>query len=73
MVVLYSIKPKGFYKSDLFPRNQKKVSEDINLSTLAKQNAANDGCGVDMYECPETGEYMYFEDLSESVVNDLID
>ena len=44
---------------------------NINLSTLAKQDATNDLSGIYLYEHPETGEYVWFEDLPDYVVDDM--
>ena len=41
--------------------------DNIKLSELAKQDATNDGEGIMLYECPESGEYVYIEDLPDFV------
>ena len=42
----------------------------MKLSELAKQDATNDNGGIYLYEHPESGEYVWFEDLPDYVEDD---
>ena len=39
----------------------------MHISEIGRQDATNDNSGIYLYECPETGEYVYYEDLPDYI------